>query len=98
MMGNVCFVNRVRRPTQRPYFKTILLEWKWIPFGLRGFIDQFWQNNFVLTSRYGVLNRLRPILEPAITDQMTLRLLAKSQNDKNRNTMYSPVVAMSLLN
>ena len=30
------------------------------------FIDQFWQNDFAPKSRYGVQNRLRSLLEPAI--------------------------------
>ena len=34
--------------------------------GLRGFIDQFWQNKFPPKSRYDVQTRLRALLEPAI--------------------------------
>ena len=51
---------------RRPFFKMFLFEWKWILIGLRGFIDRFWQNNFDPKSSYGVQNRLRPLLEPAI--------------------------------
>ena len=54
MMRNVRFENRERWPTQRPSFKIILFEWKWILIGFRGFIDQFMQNNFALKSRNGV--------------------------------------------
>ena len=51
---------------RRPFFKMFLFEWKWILIGLRGFIDRFGQNNFDPKSSYGVQNRLRPLLEPAI--------------------------------
>ena len=89
-MRNVRFENRERWPTQRPSFKIILFEWKWILIGFRGFIDQFMQNNFALKSRNGVLNRLQPLLETPITDRMTLRLLAEGQNDKKSQYDVQP--------
>ena len=46
--------------------RLLFFKWKWILIGLQGFIDRVWQNNFASTSRYGVQNRLRPLLEPAI--------------------------------
>ena len=54
---NFGFENRVQ---------ILLFEWKCILIALRGFIDRFWQNNFTPKSRYGVQNRSRALLEPAI--------------------------------
>ena len=95
-MRNVRFEIRVNWAARRPSFKIILFEWKWILIDFRGFINRFWQNNFALKSRNGVLNRLRPLLDPAITDLMTLRLLAEGQNDKNRNTVQPGHSSVSL--
>ena len=44
MMQNFGSVNLAHWPSSRPSFTMLLFEWKWIPIGLRGFIDRFWLN------------------------------------------------------
>ena len=56
-------------------FKPFFFKLKLILIGLQGFIDRVWQNNFASTSRYGVQNRLRPLLEPAIISIFAHRYL-----------------------